>query len=43
MKPIHTIWMETCWLGVTAVTVLITDISKHTLFGIVAHWLGLLH
>ena len=37
------IWVAISSLGVAAVTLLITDISKHSLFGNVAHWLGLLH
>jgi hypothetical protein len=37
------IWVAISSLGVAAVTLLITDISKHSLFVIVAHWLGLLH
>jgi hypothetical protein len=28
-------------LGVAAVTLLITDISKHSLFGVIAEWFGL--
>jgi hypothetical protein len=37
------IWVALSSLGVAAVTLLIADISKHSLFVIVAHWLGLLH
>jgi hypothetical protein len=37
------VWVALSSLGVAAVTLLITDISKHSLFIIVAHWLGLLH
>ncbi|MDD4867609.1 MAG: hypothetical protein PHQ28_10985 [Mycobacterium sp.] len=37
------IWVAMVSLGVAAVTLLTTDISKHNLFGIVAHWLGFLH
>jgi hypothetical protein len=37
------IWVALSSLGVAAVTLLITDISKHSPFVIVAHWLGLLH
>jgi hypothetical protein len=37
------IWVAISSLGVAAVTLLITDISRHSLFVIVAHWLGLLH
>jgi hypothetical protein len=37
------IWVAIGSLGVAAVTLLITDMSKHSLFGIVAEWLGLLH
>lgn len=36
------VWVAISSLGVAAVTLLITDISRHGLFGIVAHWLGLL-
>ncbi len=37
------IWVAMGSLAVAAVTLLITDISKHSLFRIVAEWLGLLH
>lgn len=37
------IWVAISSLGAAAVTLLITDISKHSLFGIVARWLGLLY
>lgn len=37
------IWVAISSLGVAAVTLVITDISKHSVSGIVAHWLGLLH
>ncbi|WP_157137528.1 hypothetical protein [Mycobacterium parascrofulaceum] len=37
------IWVAISSLGVAVVTLLITDISKHSLFGIVAHWFALLH
>jgi hypothetical protein len=36
------IWVAMAALGVATVTLLITDISKHNLFGIIAEWLGLL-
>jgi hypothetical protein len=34
------IWVAMVSLGIAAVTLLITDISKHSLFGIVAQWFG---
>lgn len=34
------IWVAMVSLGIAAITLLITDISKHSLFGIVAEWLG---
>lgn len=37
------IWVAMGSLAVAAVTLLITDISKDSLFRIVAEWLGLLH
>ncbi|OCB21099.1 hypothetical protein A5674_03285 [Mycobacterium malmoense] len=37
------IWVAISSLGVAAVTLLIADISRHSLFGFVAEWLGLLH
>jgi hypothetical protein len=37
------IWVAISSLGIAAVTLLIADISKHSLLVIVAHWLGLLH
>ncbi|ORA09106.1 hypothetical protein [Mycobacterium arosiense] len=37
------IWIAMASLVVAAVTLVITDISKHSLAGTVAHWLGLLH
>jgi hypothetical protein len=36
------IWVAMASLAVATVTLLITDISKHNLFGIIAEWLGLL-
>jgi hypothetical protein len=35
------IWVAMASLGVATVTLLITDVSKHNLFGIIAEWLGL--
>lgn len=37
------IWVAITSLCVAAVTLVITDISKHSVFGIVAYWLSLLH
>lgn len=37
------IWVATGSLGIGAVTLLITDISKHSIFSVVAEWLGLPH
>ena len=37
------IWVAAVSLGVAAVTLLITDISEHNLWGIIANWFGLLH
>jgi len=36
------IWVAMGSLGVATVTLLITDISMHSLFGIIANWVGLL-
>ncbi|MGY4652492.1 hypothetical protein [Mycobacterium sp. URHB0021] len=37
------VWVAIASLGVAAVTLLITDISMHNLWGAIANWLGLLH